>query len=126
MVSMRQTVMVALNLFMQRKAWGLSNMFSIQNKIETLLLHFNIAIGSTDGIAEEDKQVMAHLASESMGWSWVVYEAEFSGDDMLFFGRVNGFASELGYFTWGELALVEDLKVTTSHMDKSESSEMFM
>ena len=101
-------------------------MFSIQNKIETLLLHFNIAIGSTDGIAEEDKQVMAHLTSESMGWSWVVYEAEFSGDDMLFFGRVNGFASELGYFTWGELALVEDLKVTTSHMDKSESSEMFM
>ena len=102
-------------------------MFSLQNKLETLALHFSTAIGSTDGIAEEDKQVMARLDSDQMGWSWVIYEAEFSGDDMLFFGRVNGFASELGYFTWGELEQVPDLKITTSHMeDELKSSEMFM
>ena len=46
---------------------------------------------------------------------------------MLFFGRVNGFESELGYFTWGELEQVPDLKITTSHMeDELKSSEMFM
>ena len=101
-------------------------MFGIQNKIETLLLHFNIAIGSTDGIAEEDKQVMARLTSAQMGWSWVIYEAEFSGDDMLFFGRVNGFASELGYFTWGELEQVTDLEIEVSHMDNGAEAEMLM
>ena len=33
------------------------------------------------------------------------------GDDMLFFGRVNGFASELGYFSWSELEQVPDLAI---------------
>lgn len=93
----------------------------MQTQIETLLLHFTHAIGSTDGIAESDKQVMCKLESAQMGWSWVIYEAEFSGDDMLFFGRVNGFASELGYFTWEEISQVPDLEF--AHVENSYVAE---
>tara|TARA_R110000851_G_scaffold123234_4_gene252954 strand:+ start:1445 stop:1735 length:291 start_codon:yes stop_codon:yes gene_type:complete len=89
----------------------------LQLQLETLLLHFENAIGETDGIAEDDKQIMAKLESLAMGWSWVIYEAEFSGDDMLFFGRVNGFASELGYFTWEEIQQVPDLKIVSHFED---------
>ena len=98
-------------------------MFGLLENLETLTLNFATAIGSTDGVAEEDKQVMAKLSSEFMGWSWVIYEAEFQGDGMLFFGRVNGYESELGYFTWSELEQVLDLKIET---DTYTVQEMFM
>ena len=38
-----------------------------------------------------------------MNWTWTIYEAEFSGDEILFFGLVDGFESELGYFTLSDL-----------------------
>ncbi len=90
---------------------------NLQLNLETLITHFGKAIGTTDGTAEPAKQIMAKLESPAMGWSWVIYEAEFSGDDMLFFGRVNGFASELGYFTWGELEQVPDLQIVSHFED---------
>jgi hypothetical protein len=88
-------------------------MFGIKENLETLTLHFTTPCGKTDGIAESEKPVMARLFSPSMGWTWIIYEAEFQGDDMLFFGRVDGFASELGYFTWSELEQVPDLEIHT-------------
>ncbi len=43
-------------------------------------------------------------ASHANGWKWTCYEAErVEMDDILCFGRVDGFESELGYFTVDEL-----------------------
>ena len=63
-----------------------------------------IPVGSTDGTPEEMKAVIATVESPTMNWRWTIYEAEQTEmDDMLFFGRVDGFESELGYFTLSEL-----------------------
>tara|TARA_R110002167_G_scaffold68074_1_gene192275 strand:- start:1666 stop:1956 length:291 start_codon:yes stop_codon:yes gene_type:complete len=74
-------------------------------------------VGSTDGTPEADKAVMATLTSTMMNWTWTIYEGEMQGDDMLFFGRVNGFASELGYFSWSELEQVPDLVIAETYME---------
>jgi hypothetical protein len=93
----------------------------LENNLETLLLHFDKGLGSTDETPENNKDIMARLESPSMNWSWVIYEGEFDGDDMLFFGRVNGFESELGYFTWGELKQIPDLYIKTSFSEPAEA-----
>ena len=40
-------------------------------------------------------------------WTWYVLEAELQeGGDWLFYGLVDGFEKELGYFTFNELQLI--------------------
>ena len=82
-----------------------------QLELMTRIISCAIPVGSTDGTPEADKSVMAILTSKMMNWTWTIYEGEMQGDDMLFFGRVNGFASELGYFSWSELEQVPDLAI---------------
>jgi hypothetical protein len=61
------------------------------------------AVGSTDGTPENEKPVV-FTATHANGWKWTAYEAErVELDDILCFGRVDGFESELGYFTVDEL-----------------------
>ena len=61
------------------------------------------AVGSTDGTPENEKPVV-FTATHANGWKWTAYEAErVEMDDILCFGRVDGFESELGYFTVDEL-----------------------
>ena len=61
------------------------------------------AVGSTDGTPEDEKPVV-FTATHHSGWKWTAYEAERTEmDDVLCFGRVEGFESELGYFTVDEL-----------------------
>ena len=61
------------------------------------------AVGSTDGIPENEKPVV-FTATHANGWTWTAYEAQRCElDDILCFGRVDGFESELGYFTVDEL-----------------------
>ena len=40
-------------------------------------------------------------------FSWYVTEGEKQGDDYLFFGLVDGFEKELGYFTLSQLEQIE-------------------
>jgi hypothetical protein len=58
---------------------------------------------STDSVKEADKRVLFTLAHPN-GWMWTAYEAdEVEMDDILCFGRVRGFESELGYFSVDEV-----------------------
>ena len=79
---------------------GISN---LEKALRQLTDSFDTAVGSTDGTPELEKQVMAKVYSPTMNWTWVIYEASVEGEDLLFFGRVDGFESELGYFTLSEL-----------------------
>lgn len=40
-------------------------------------------------------------------WTWYVTEGERDGDDWLFFGFVEGFEKELGYFRLSELTAIK-------------------
>ena len=76
---------------------------NLELSLRTLTESFNTAVGSTDGTPEAEKQVMAKVYSPTMNWTWTIYEASVEGEDLLFFGRVDGFESELGYFTLTDL-----------------------
>mgnify|MGYP003649418414 FL=1 len=100
----------------------------VSNTLRSLISYHDKAIGSTDGIPEDEKSIMSVLTSDMMRWSWTIHEAEFQGDDMIFFGRVNGFASELGYFSWEELAEVPDLRIESriATDPEDEALDMYM
>ena len=55
-------------------------------------------LGATE--AERDPLVRAKFFYPDFSWTW--YAVEFDGDD-LFFGLVDGFEKELGYFRLSEL-----------------------
>lgn len=58
---------------------------------------------STDGVAEQSKSILFRMGHLN-GWTWTAYEAEeVEMDDILCFGRVDGFESELGYFSVDEI-----------------------
>jgi len=80
---------------------------SLKESLTNLTLAFGKSVGSTEDIAEADKEVMARLRSNILGWEWIIYEAEIQGDDILFFGRVKGWESEVGYFTLENLEVSE-------------------
>jgi hypothetical protein len=80
---------------------------SLKESLTNLTLAFGKGVGSTEDIAEADKEVMARLGSDALGWKWIIYEAEIQGEDILFFGRVIGWESELGYFTLENLEISE-------------------
>ncbi len=78
--------------------------FNLEAGLRELTESFNTSVGSTDGTPEAEKEIMAKVYSPTMNWTWTIYEAEqVEMDDLLFFGRVDGFESELGYFTLSEL-----------------------
>jgi len=56
------------------------------------------AIGTTE--YDEDPLVRAKFFYPDFSWTW--YAIEFDGDD-LFFGLVDGFEKELGYFRLSDL-----------------------
>jgi hypothetical protein len=65
----------------------------IQKKFETKTL------GSTDGQGDK-AEVVVKFFTPWANWTW--YATEFDGED-LFFGLVDGFEKELGYFRLSEL-----------------------
>ena len=78
--------------------------FHLRENIQDLAVEAGVPVGSTDGTPEADKKVLGVVESPTMNWTWTIYEAEMvEMDDVLMFGRVNGFESELGYFTLSEL-----------------------
>ena len=83
----------------------MGNAFYLEQTLRDLTESHDIAVGSTDGTPEAEKTVIAVVESPTMNWRWTIYEAEQTEmDDMLFFGRVDGFESELGYFTLSDLS----------------------
>lgn len=66
------------------------------------------ALGSTDNVPLENKKVVVKFFTPWTQWTWWVFEGEQQEDgDWLFFGIVEGFETELGYFTLSELTSVE-------------------
>jgi hypothetical protein len=55
-------------------------------------------IGATSG--QDDPMVLAKFFYPDFGWTW--YAIEFDGEDE-FFGLVDGFERELGYFSLSKL-----------------------
>ena len=56
-------------------------------------------LGSTDGLGDQ-AEVVVKFFTPWANWTW--YATEFDGKD-LFFGLVDGFEKELGYFSLSEL-----------------------
>tara|TARA_R100000963_G_C4618321_1_gene86577 strand:+ start:343 stop:633 length:291 start_codon:yes stop_codon:yes gene_type:complete len=75
----------------------------LEVELHRLLVSNPHPLYSQDGIPEEKKAVIATVKSPTMGWQWTIYEA----DGTEFFGRVDGFESELGYFTLDDLLTPE-------------------
>lgn len=62
------------------------------------------ALYSQDGVPETEKRILFTAVHPRTLWTWTAYEAdEVEMDDILAFGRVDGFESELGYFSVDEL-----------------------
>ena len=66
------------------------------------------ALYSTEEIETKDKTIVCKFFAIGSGWTWFVVEGERQEDgDYLFFGLVNGFEKEWGYFTLSELLSVK-------------------
>lgn len=61
------------------------------------------ALYATDG---QGKEAVAHVKFFALGSNWTWYATEFDGEDT-FFGLVEGFEKELGYFSLKELESVQ-------------------
>ena len=61
-------------------------------------------IGDTEFLSPEETRVIAKFFDPTGSWTW--YATEFDGED-LFFGLVDGFEKEMGYFSLSELEAVE-------------------
>lgn len=60
---------------------------------------------TTKADPEEDVIVVAKFWSLASGWTW--YATEYYPEDKMFFGLVDGFELELGYFSLAELESVK-------------------
>lgn len=61
---------------------------------------------STEDVKLKDRLIVAKFFSPYSNWTWYVVEGnrhEDVNNDWLFFGLVEGFEKEWGYFTLGEL-----------------------
>lgn len=58
-------------------------------------------LNSTDGASFDDRLLVAKFFCPYNGWRW--YAVEFDGSD-IFFGYVEGFEKEWGYFSFRELS----------------------
>ena len=62
-------------------------------------------LGATENLPNEQKQVVVKYFTPDSSWTWYVAEGEKDASgDFRFFGYVEGFENEWGYFTLGELA----------------------
>lgn len=60
------------------------------------------ALGATDGQGElKDRIVHVKFFTPASNWTW--YALEYDPEDRLFFGLVEGFEREFGYFSLDEL-----------------------
>jgi len=91
--------------------------FFLRETLQDLTVEAGLPTLSQDGIPEAEKQIIAVVESPTMGWKWTIYEADIEGDDIFFFGRVDGFESELGYFTLSELETPGAFCEVTSQME---------
>ena len=71
----------------------------IENKLPSLY-HFETS--STEPVAT------VKFFDPTGSWTWYVTEGEKQGDDWLFFGAVDGFEFELGYFRLSDLEHAKD------------------
>lgn len=58
-------------------------------------------LGATEHLADTEKRIIAKFFTPDSSWTW--YALEFDGEDT-FFGLVQGFETEYGYFSLSELA----------------------
>lgn len=59
---------------------------------------------STEKIDLKDKKIVCKLFTPWAGWTWYVVEGDLQPDgDWLFWGLVDGFEKEWGYFTLSDL-----------------------
>ena len=66
------------------------------------------ALYSTDMIPAEKKNILAKFFNPLGSWTWYVVEGDEQEDgDWVFFGLVDGFEKEWGYFTLSELESVD-------------------
>ena len=59
------------------------------------------ALGATDGKPKDQQKIGVKFFTPDSNWTW--YATEFDGDDT-FFGLVDGFVKELGYFSLNEIS----------------------
>jgi hypothetical protein len=61
---------------------------------------------ATEGTPEGEKTLVARFFDPCGSWTWYPVEGQPSDDgkDFLFFGLVEGFEREWGYFLWSDLA----------------------
>lgn len=66
------------------------------------------ALYSTDGIPYQEKNVAVKFFTPWANWTWYVFEGEkLENGDFEFFGLVEGFEAELGYFRLSDLASIK-------------------
>ena len=76
----------------------------MKENIRTAMQANPCALYSQDGVPEGDKRILFTAVHPGSLWTWTAYEAdEAEMEDILCFGRVEGFESELGYFSVDEL-----------------------
>lgn len=59
---------------------------------------------ATEGIKFDDKVAVVKFFTPDSNWTW--YGIEYSPEDRTFFGLVEGFETEFGYFSLSELESV--------------------
>lgn len=55
---------------------------------------------------QTDPLVVAKFFTPDSSWTWYCLEGSQEDDDFIFFGLVDGFCQELGYFSLNELEVV--------------------
>lgn len=66
------------------------------------------ALYSTEEVETQNKTIVCKFFALGSSWTWYVVEGERQEDgDYVFFGLVNGFVKEWGYFTLRELETVK-------------------
>lgn len=70
----------------------------IENKLPKLY--------STENVPIQDKKVAVKFFTPDGNWTWYAVEGEKRDDDILFFGLVDGFELEWGYFTLNDIKVI--------------------
>ena len=61
-------------------------------------------LGETENFSKEETKIIAKFFDPCGSWTW--YATEYDPDTRTFFGLVDGFEKELGYFSLDELESV--------------------
>lgn len=65
------------------------------------------ALYSTEDVPEDDKRIIVKFFDPCGSWTWYAVEGEPEGEDIRFFGLVDGHVKEWGYFMLSELESVK-------------------